>query len=752
MDKGESRFPPAQPLARQRAMAAARAGDNIHPDDSASGVGSVTSWSVVPEQAQMPKAAPPGLPSSSRYQVDGVPIVPKPPPEGFSKRRSAPAASSVPLDPWAEEVGKADPDDDDDEGLPEVPPDVKIGSSGQGVFHPAQFPPAFSAQGPNPATEAAKAALGKKEKQLLDQQKARAQRKGKRGLRWGQLKSVAHTQNYELPFFIQQLGSKKDERSVLVIDSRDQRISSPFQGWLLDEIMMNCQSGVNVLADRNLIRTPISGYHLSLFYMKTIDGFKVILVGSMTSYSTVPCARWDALTGDAMSHEAFQPFRWPVMRDDSPTWVDVKFKVEGVLLLHLELRGYRSDQDMTVQLNYLNDALIMDLPDQLFVPSVIVTVFQGWRVIATAFEVGGRLYACSDGGVVVALDYPLCHFELRMTAVSSKDNLGNDADKIEFRFTSVGDKINVACSQMSVPPTYMVVSRVSGVMLVKNADWCRHRKARIEGPDQIMQMSQLAGVHAHWTSAIEASSVEDTGPRVGAIEVGSHPQNLHLTCESPLFKAPKATVPKEAIALQCHDPATELEAMIVPPVTDGPSVIPIAAASSPLKALVGPAVPNMGTAVQLDAEISVTEVGQAPMPVAHGDGVVHVQRRSMDTRLSESMAAAAVTPQDFVARVEGAVGSRGRSQGGSTSAAPVSYGPPPHIEEIVDLWEQTAFLALRSSFIKYSSSWLRVVTHHNLLWKKISGAALQHVRSVNDLFGNTSRVCDSPFVLFPWFP
>ena len=370
------------------------------------------------------------------------------------------------------------------------------------------------------------------------------------------------------------------------------------------------------------------------------------------------------------------------MREDSPTWVDVKFKVEGILLLHLELRGYRSDQDMTVQLNYLNDGMIMDLQEHLFVPSVIVTVFQGWRVIATAFEVGGRLYACSDGGVVVALDFPLCHFELRMTAVSSKDN---HADKIEFRFTSVGDKINVACSQMSVPPTYMVVSRVSGVMLVNNADWCRHRKARIEGPDQIMQMSQLAGIHAHWTSAIEAASVEDTGPRIGAIEVGSHPQNLHLTCEAPLLKAPKVTVPKEAIALQYHDPATEREAMIVPPVTDGPSVIPIAAASSSLKALVGPAAPHMAHAVQQDAEISVTEVGQAPLPRAHGDGVVHVQRRSMDARLNESMAAAAVTPQDFVARVEGAVGSRGRSYGGSTASAPVSYGPAPHIEEIVDL-------------------------------------------------------------------
>ena len=139
---------------------------------------------------------------------------------------------------------------------------------------------------------------------------------------------------------------------MIVVDSRDQRISSPFQGWLLDEILINAQAGVNVLSDAKLLRSPSTGYHMSLFYMRTLEGKKFILVGSMTSYGSVPCGKWDSLTGDVMSHQSFQPFRWPIMRDDSSTWVDVKVKIEGGLLLHLELRGYRSDQDMTIQLNY----------------------------------------------------------------------------------------------------------------------------------------------------------------------------------------------------------------------------------------------------------------------------------------------------------------------------------------------------------------------------------------------------------------
>ena len=134
--KGESRFPPAQPLDRQRAMAAARLGDSIHPDDSASEVGSTRSWSVVQGQAPEGKAPPP-VPGSSRYQVEGVPVVPKPPPLGFDKtKKAAPASSSTPLDPWAEEVGQADPDDDDD--LPEIPADVKVGS-GAALFLQLNF-------------------------------------------------------------------------------------------------------------------------------------------------------------------------------------------------------------------------------------------------------------------------------------------------------------------------------------------------------------------------------------------------------------------------------------------------------------------------------------------------------------------------------------------------------------------------------------------------------------------------------------
>lgn len=242
----------------------------------------------------------------------------------------------------------------------------------------------------------------------------------------------------------------------------------------------------------------------------------------MTCYGSVPCGRWDAQTGRVLSHEAFQPFRWPLMHDESPTWVDVKLKLEG----------HRSETDMSIQICHVSDQLVNILQEVPFIPTFVVTVFQGCRVVACSWEVGG----CSEGGVVVALGYPLCHFELRLVATSSADAFGMHADRLEFRFFSAADRLDVAASTCSVPPSWLVVSRVSGPTLIRNAQWCRDKHARIESPDQTPQLSQLASVHAHWTVKMTAESAEEVGPHISAIAVDSHVDNMRLICEAPLFR------------------------------------------------------------------------------------------------------------------------------------------------------------------------------------------------------------------------
>lgn len=276
------------------------------------------------------------------------------------------------------------------------------------------------------------------------------------GDNWLQELLVHNPLNTQLPEHLSQIGSGEGERSILIIDNRDRRVQSPYQSWLVDEILTNALSYVNIKSDRSLVRSPSTGYHFNLFMTKTLDSVKVFICISATSYSSVPCAKWDALSGPVLSQAAFQPFRWPPMTESSPTWAEVKIKLEGQLLVHLELRGYRSEGDMSVQLWHIADTTHNILNETVFIPSVVLTVFQGWRVVAVSWEVGGRLYACSEGGVVIALGYPLCHFEIRFVTTSSPDAFGADADRLEFRFLSGGDRLDLSASMVMVPPTWLV--------------------------------------------------------------------------------------------------------------------------------------------------------------------------------------------------------------------------------------------------------------------------------------------------------
>ena len=528
----------------------------------------------------------------------------------------------------------------------------------------------------------------------LRRQQENASRNGRRGVRYVQL-GAHNAVNIELPNHVQQVGSKQGERSILVLDHRDQRLQSPFQGWLLDEILTNAAARINILSDSRLVRSPTTGYHCNLFLIKTLANVKVVFAGCMTSYESVTCGKWDSETAKVLSHPAFQPFRWPLMFNDSPTWVDVKVKLEGILLIHLELRGYRSDRDMTVQLNSVTDALLEILNENPFIPTFTVTIFQGWRVVSCSWEVGGRLYAASEGGVVVCLDYPLCHVELRVTATSSADAMGLDADRVEFRFLSASDRLDVSCSGCSVPPTWLVVSRVSGPTLIKNAEWCRKRYARIEGPDQTLQLSQLASVHAHWTAAIDASTEDETGPRISAVSVESHAQNLHLISESPLFRKGKMLVPTDALALQAHDPDHEQPAVSAPPITEGPAVQPTEAAVA-TRAILGVAPTSVNRALtSSDQDLSLTAPGVSPAPPTNETGILAPARRSLDQRRSEQLDQAAMTPAAFLDRVQ----SIPRRQPANTS------NPPPIVEEVLleyhDAVEGSGVVSTSSAPVSY---------------------------------------------------
>jgi len=164
--------------------------------------------------------------------------------------------------------------------------------------------------------------------------------------------------------------------------------------------------------------------------------------------------------------------------------------------------------------------------------------------------------------------------------------------------------------------------------------------ARIEGPDQALQLSQLASIHAHWTAEMERRSEEDTEPRISAIAVESNPNNLHLI--SPLFRKQQAIVEKDALAVQAHDPATEQATAILPPITGGPAVQPAGNNTASMKGVRGDVVadqsryPHRGVSLS-EQEVSVTAPGVLPDRASAQGSTLAPSRRTLDQRRSETV-------------------------------------------------------------------------------------------------------------------
>ena len=178
----------------------------------------------------------------------------------------------------------------------------------------------------------------------------------------GQFPQAAHNPyDVRLPHFLQSIAECEDDArktSIIMVDSRDERIVSPFQAWLVREIMTNSSSSVNVLTERDQVMPPNSGYHMSLFANYTLDGIKATIAVSIDSQTGAPCGGWDDMTARALSHVAFQPFTWPVLRDTSPSYTDVKICNGNEILFHWIFRGYRADTDLSVQQQFADEYFI----------------------------------------------------------------------------------------------------------------------------------------------------------------------------------------------------------------------------------------------------------------------------------------------------------------------------------------------------------------------------------------------------------
>eukprot|EP00435_Cladocopium_sp_Y103_P031098 s708_g7.t2 len=176
------------------------------------------------------------------------------------------------------------------------------------------------------------------------------------------------------------------------------------------------------------------------------------------------------------------------------------------------LRGFRSDTDLTVETQFVDEYFVREVNKGTPRLSVVVAVFVGWRVSVMSFECGGRTYALAPGGAVVAGDSARSRFERKVCSRLSNDAVGNDADRLEFRYRDANNRIDLKCSRTSVPGTWLTVSHISGPTLIRTINSVRENRARVEGPEQTEQFAQLAAVHEVWWKTSVAQDADSGLP------------------------------------------------------------------------------------------------------------------------------------------------------------------------------------------------------------------------------------------------
>eukprot|EP00439_Symbiodinium_sp_Y106_P002378 s4904_g1.t1 len=241
----------------------------------------------------------------------------------------------------------------------------------------------------------------------------------------------------------QAIQDTEPKTSIIMVDTRDERIVSPFQAWLVREIMTNSSSSVNVLTERDQVMPPNSGYHLSLFANYTLDGVKATVAIAIDSQTGSP--------------------------------------LEGL----------------------------------------------GVLVRATALALA---LSCA-------------------TDRSSDDAVGNDADRVEFRYRDTNNRIDLKCARTSVPATWLTVSHISGPTLIQTISRCR-----VEGPEQTEQFAQLAAAHKGWwhdAATLDPAKVGVLVTVVAGLDAG----NFHVQAESKLFVREPEIVATRALAEMSHDGA-----------------------------------------------------------------------------------------------------------------------------------------------------------------------------------------------------
>ena len=144
-----------------------------------------------------------------------------------------------------------------------------------------------------------------------------------------------------VPSFVERIGAK-GETIVLVKDTWDKRLVSPFQQEVLFVIEVNADRGINRLTEPNQVMMPSAGVYFILYYVVTANTHKLNMVILSDVPEGVACGHWDSASAKVLTHDAFHPVTWQSMAWSSPPNVDIKVLLKGVSLCHFQFKCFLS--------------------------------------------------------------------------------------------------------------------------------------------------------------------------------------------------------------------------------------------------------------------------------------------------------------------------------------------------------------------------------------------------------------------------
>ena len=316
------------------------------------------------------------------------------------------------------------------------------------------------------------------------------------------------------------------EASSFLVDERDRRFTSPLNGVHPWQAVAGKDADVVRQNAHTSLPDPANQVMFSMWLQKQAGEHKIAVFSAMEYLHAVKIPLRSEKVDHALQDPIFQPLTLPERRPYGETTVEFKIWVmlpttsqqreEGLgsvawnLLFRAQMKGDQSDQDMDPEIMVMDKFAAKAFDPQSDDSNIAIQVF----VFNRDGTIGAYCWGDSEElkmlGVpesapgeaeVVVLGFPKFVFEFDRRRKGSNEGLLSDGTRFEFMFYDGLNRLKLKSSRIVMPVDAVVVTGVQGGVLQELLRKIRtelSHRPRVQSPDQILSLPQLAAGHEWW--------------------------------------------------------------------------------------------------------------------------------------------------------------------------------------------------------------------------------------------------------------